>query len=147
MPKCRNCGKEISRYGDYDICPHCGIPDPIPVNYETMDVTKTIKKMAEENADLYRSKSKNTYVLLCLFLGFCGAHSFYILKKTSGFIDIAIALAVTALVGTLLYFLVPALSFFGFLVGFGAAFLCFAIYSFVLRGQDSLKDGNGEYLR
>ena len=147
MPKCRNCGKEISRYEDTDICPHCGCADPVPPNYETMDVTKTIKKMAEENANLYRSKSKNTYVLLCLLLGFAGAHSFYIRKANRGFLDIAITLAVTALIGTLLYFLVPTLSFFGFLIGFGAAFLCFAIYSFALRAQDSLKDGNGEYLR
>ena len=75
MPKCRNCGKDIKRYED-DICPHCGCANPVPKNYETMDVTKTIKKMAAENSDLYRSKSKRAYVLLCLLLGFFGAHNF-----------------------------------------------------------------------
>ena len=145
MPKCRNCGKDIKRYED-DICPHCGCANPVPKNYETMDVTKTIKKMAAENSDLYRSKSKRAYVLLCLLLGFFGAHNFYVGKAKLAIVDIIITLVLVGGLGSLLTFLTP-LSFFGYLIGFGVSFLLFAFNALLLNGRDSLKDGSGEYLR
>ena len=145
MPKCKYCNKEIQKF-DVDICPHCGHPNPVPVDYRTMDVTKTILKLNVDGKSLYRSKSRKTYILLCMFLGWTGAHNFYILKRNLGIIDIVISVILLGGLGSLLSFLTP-LSFFGYLIAFGVDFVCFFVYSFLLQLKDSPRDGNEEFLR
>ncbi|MCR5079664.1 MAG: hypothetical protein K6B65_07100 [Bacilli bacterium] len=145
MPKCKYCNKEIQRF-DADICPYCGQPDPIPKDYRTMDVTKTILKLDVDGDSLYRSKSRKQYILLCMLLGWTGAHDFYIVRNNLGFIDILISVIVIGGLGSGLCFGTP-LSFFGYLIAFGVVFLGFFAYSFVLRLKDSPRDGNGEFLR
>lgn len=144
MPKCQYCGHSIRRL-EADICPSCGHTNPIAKDYKTMDVTASIAKLGE-NVVLYRSRSRKTYVLLCMLLGFAGAHNFYILKKKLGLIDILVSLIIIGALGSMLCFLTPV-SYFGYLIGFGAAFFAFFLYSFRLRVVDSPRDGNGEFLR
>ena len=145
MPECRHCHEQIDKF-ETDICPYCGGKNPIPDTYKTMDITKPITKMNGEKFVLYKSKSQKVYVILCMLLGFSGAHNFYIKKPKYGLVDIIISVVVIAGFGSVLTFATP-LSFFGYLVAFCIAWFMFFVYSFYLRRKDSPRDGDGEFLR
>ena len=125
MPYCKYCHREITRF-DSDICPHCGGKKPLEDNYKTMDVTQTLTGVKLEG-ELYRSKSRKTFALLCCLAGYAGAHSFYLGKNLRG-----------AAAKSFLCYLIPALLI---------VLFYFAAGVFYLFNGQSLKDGHGELLR
>jgi TM2 domain-containing membrane protein YozV len=145
MPKCRYCHKEISALLDKDVCPYCGIKNPIEDNYKTKDMTAFVDPVTG-NYKLYKSKSKRLTGLLCLTLGYFGVHNFYLRFFKKALLDIAITLVAVGGIGSLLFFLTP-LGVWGYLIPFFAVWLGFVGLSVYFYKKDSLKDGNGEFLR
>jgi TM2 domain-containing membrane protein YozV len=146
MPTCRYCHKEISAF-DKDVCPYCGEPHPIDENYKTKDMTQFVDPVTG-NYKLYKSKTRKTAGLLCLFLGWSGAQYFYLEELKRGIIAIVVTLLVTGGLGAALFFLVPVLhNALAFVIPFAANWLFYIGWSFVFFFKDSLKDGNGEFLR
>ena len=143
MPTCRNCGREIGKH-DADLCPYCGTKNPIGEDYLTKDMTSFVDPVGQY--ELYKSRSRKTSALLCLFLGWLGIHSFYLRFKKRGIIELAISLVLIGGVGSLLL-LSPLHPAFCYLIPFGVAFLAYAILSIRYFKDETLKDGNGEFLR
>ena len=90
---CRKCGKEIDDEAAF--CVHCGVAtkDPEPqaqqpvihiVNNNTN--TNTNNNINANNINRYIHKKKWTAFWLCLFLGWAGAHRFYVGKVGTGLI-------------------------------------------------------------
>lgn len=77
---CQHCGQTIAK--DAVICPHCGCqvqeiasaqaaPANIVINNSNTNTNTNI------NRGMARARSKWVALLLCIFLGFLGAHKFY----------------------------------------------------------------------
>lgn len=146
MPKCRNCQRDISRF-DTDICPYCGAQKPIDRNYKTHDVTTFVDPMAKDYK-LYKSKSKRLAVFLSATLGMFGVHDFYLGRPGLAYLNLVITTILIAGGGSLIFFLVPALhSFWAYLIPVGALILFHLLHGLSFLFRDSLKDGNGEFLR
>ncbi|MCI1244993.1 MAG: hypothetical protein LKK13_03145 [Bacilli bacterium] len=146
MPTCRNCHKEISAF-DKDVCPYCGTPHPIDENYRTKDMTQFVDPVTG-NYKLYKSKTRKAAGLLCLFIGFSGAQFFYLEKLRAGVVSLIVTLLAVGGIGCALFFLVPSLAnVWAFLIPFAADWLFYMLGSLVFFFKDSLKDGNGEFLR
>lgn len=143
MPTCKNCHRNISKF-DSDVCPYCGEKDPIESSYKTKDVTQFVDPLSGEY-ELYKSKSKKTMVILMMTLGLFGVPYFYIGKKKEGFIALFSSLVIIGGVGCLLFFTCLSNAW-AFLIPFFALYLLYLILGFVLKGNDSLKDNNGEFL-
>ncbi|MGM9813816.1 MAG: hypothetical protein ACI32C_02810 [Candidatus Enteromonas sp.] len=143
MPKCKNCLREIAKT-DYDVCPYCGTKDPIPADYQTMDVTSLVSKMSPE--ELPHAKSLKVFRLLALTLGFFGAPWFYIKKQKAGWISLVVSLLSFAVFGLLLYCFAWNNAYI-FLIVFGSVWLLQAMFCLVYSFRSNLKDGNGEFLR
>lgn len=86
---CSNCGKEISDKAV--VCPNCGAPTELyRKNETTQQPTINIVNNNSANATAvaggvrYVPKSKWVAFFLCLFLGWCGAHRFYVGKAGTG---------------------------------------------------------------
>lgn len=144
MPTCRNCHKEISSF-DKDVCPYCGTPHPIDDNYHTRDMTGFVDPVTG-NYKLYKSKSKKQAGLLCLLAGYTGAHFFYLEKVKYGIISLVATIILVAGLGSALFFTCWK-SPLAFLVPFFADWLFYIGLSFFYFFKDSIKDGNGEFLR
>lgn len=144
MPYCKSCHKEISRLDD-DVCPYCGVSDPIASDYATKDVTSSFDPVKGEY-ELYKSKSLKAYVLLCAFLGFLGAHDFYAGFWKRGIAFLAGFLIVEGGVGSLIFFLAWR-SFWIYPILFSACFVFDLVLGVLLSRKAPLKDAEGEYLR
>ena len=101
---------------------------------------------------LYKSKSRKTAAILCLLLGFAGIHDFYLGFKKKGLINIIFTACFVGIIGTVMLILnltkvidwsIPG----GYLLPFALVFLFHAGYSLHYLYKDSLKDGNGVFLR
>ena len=101
---------------------------------------------------LYKSKSRVTAAILCLLLGFAGIHDFYLGFKKRGLINIIFTACFVGVIGTVMLILnlnhvidwsIPG----GYLLPFAIDFLFHAGYALRYVFQDSLKDGNGVFLR
>ncbi len=142
MPYCKNCHKEIARF-DQDVCPYCGVSDPIESSYQTMDQTMFIPK--SEGGPLYQSKSRKTYLILCMTLGYLGIHNFYVKKWLLAVIDLLILVLATVGIGLIFFFtFMPNAG--AFLIPFGVVWLFFLVEGIILSKYDSLRDGEGEFL-
>lgn len=146
MPQCRNCHRQISNY-DKDICPFCGTPNPIADDYKTQDMTQFVDPITGDYK-LYKSKSKKVTAYLMLTLGFTGAPYFYTLKTKAAIVVLVTSLLFIGGLGSLFFFLVPALhNVLGYIIPLAVLYLIYAIMSIRIFKGDSLKDGNGEFLR
>jgi len=146
MPTCKNCHREISKF-DADICPYCGCPRPIDDNYKTKDMTGFVDPVSGAYK-LYKSKSRKAAGFLCLFLGWAGAHDFYLGFRKRAVLELAGTLVFVGGFGSLLAFTILTSDLFiAYAAPFFVAFLVYAIASFNYFTKDSLKDANGEFLR
>jgi hypothetical protein len=75
---------------------------PIDENYKTKDMTQFVDPVSG-NYQLYKSKTKKTAALLAIFLGWTGAHFFYLASRKKAFCDLG-HLAIIGGVGSLLFF-------------------------------------------
>lgn len=86
--KCPECNRKISDQAMS--CPKCG--RPLNVSSAFNDFPPPNIGMYTSNADIYTqdmaasAKSRRTALLLCLFLGYFGAHRFYVGKTKSGIV-------------------------------------------------------------
>jgi hypothetical protein len=145
MPQCKNCHREITKF-DNDVCPYCGTLHPIDENYKTKDMTQFVDPVTG-NYQLYKSKSKKTTALLAVFLGWVGAHFFYLGYKKFGIFAILGSVAIIGGVGSLLCFTNTGLGYLGYLVAFIIAWVIYPFYSLKYIKSDTYKDANGEFLR
>jgi len=146
MARCKYCHREISRVRDADICPYCGGVKPIDDDFRTLDVTSVIDPVKGQYKT-YRSRSRKTAALLCALLGYFGVHRFYLYYPLRGFLCIAITLALVGGVGSILAFVAKMPIWLSYLIPFLAVWIFYVIFSFLLKGQNSLKDGRGEFTR
>jgi hypothetical protein len=145
MPECKNCHREISKF-DKDICPFCGQVSPIDENYKTKDMTSFVDPVTG-NYKLYKSKTRKTAGILCLALGWAGAHYFYLGFLKKGGLALLISLLAFASVGLILFFVVKSLGFWSFVIAFALCWAIEAPFCFHYFTSDSVKDSNGEFLR
>ncbi len=88
---CSNCGKEISEKAV--ICPNCGVPTELyrkdAQQAPNINIVNTNTNTNVASTVLaYKHKSKWVALLLCLFLGYFGAHRFYVGKTGTGILYI-----------------------------------------------------------
>ncbi len=146
MPICKNCHHSISSF-DKDICPYCGESNPIDEGYETKDMTQFVDPVSGDYK-LYKSKSRKVSAFLCLFLGYLGAHSFYLGFHKRGIIEAAITLLAVGGIGSILAFALEGkIPFYlPYIILFAALFIVYAVLSIRYFHKDSLKDSRGEFL-
>ena len=145
MPKCKNCGSEISRL-DKDICPFCGTRKPLEgIDDSTQDMTKALETLQELGVEP-KSKSKIISAVLAFVLGIFGAHCYYLGKYKIGLIILGISLATIGGIGSILFFLVfhnalgyliPFFLMEGIMIGVGLSYLL----------RHDITDANGEFLK
>lgn len=143
MPVCKHCHKQISRF-DHDVCPYCGEENPIAEGYETQDVTQFLDQMGEH--ELYKSKSRLTAGLLCIFLGYFGIHDFYLKKYRLAALELTATILLVGGIGTILFLLVLP-NILAFLIPFGVIWLVYVILGIRLLRLQSPRDGEGVLLR
>ena len=143
MPRCRNCGREITRF-DHDICPHCGAKRPIEPGYETMDMTGFIDRMGGGVEELRPARKEKTYRALLFLLGFLGADLFYLGKWERALIVLLGGILLAALIALGLYF-VPGIGLWGILIGASALILGNLVRAFLSLGRE-VRDRDGEAL-
>jgi TM2 domain-containing membrane protein YozV len=98
------------------------------------------------NFQLYKSKSKKTAALLAIFLGWTGAHFFYLGYKKNGIIALIVSLAIIAGGGSLLFF-AAKMGWLAYLLAFLAAWIVYPGLAIRYLKSDTYKDANGEFLR
>ena len=145
MPKCKNCGSEISRL-DKDVCPFCGARKPLEgIDDSTQDMTKALETLQELGVEP-KSKSKIVAAILAFTLGIFGAHCYYLGKYKIGLIALAISLTSIAGVGSILFFavfhnalgyLIPFFIMEALMIGVGVSYLV----------RHDITDANGEFLK
>lgn len=147
MPLCPKCKSKITRL-DKEICPFCGERQPLKnSNYETRDITKVVGDPQLEGSVLYRAKSKKVAIVLCIFLGYFGAHSFYVRKYKQALYFILLTFLLVGVVGTTLFFTFLQGSFWAFLIPILLEEVVLIASSFKYVGRYDLKDGRGELMR
>lgn len=147
MPTCPKCKSKITRL-DKEICPFCGELKPLKgANYDTMDITKVIGDPLLEDTILYRAKSKKVAMILCIFLGYFGVHSFYLHKFKQAFLFILLTIFLIGGIGTLFYFTFLKDSFWAYLIPLFVEEIVLIALSFKYVGRVDLKDGRGELMR
>ncbi len=143
MPRCRNCGREITRF-DQDICPHCGAKRPIDPGYETMDMTGFLDRMGGGVEELRPARKERTYRILLFLLGFLGADLFYLGKWEKGLFALLGGLLLAGLLALGLYF-VPGIGLWGILIALALLLAAHLVRAFLSLGRE-VRDRDGEAL-
>ena len=88
---CQNCGSEVAEKASF--CPNCGSrlgqfsqPMQQPVVVNVVNTNTNTNNNINSSAGYYPAKSKWTAFFLCLFLGYLGAHRFYVGKSFTAFV-------------------------------------------------------------
>ena len=145
MPNCRNCGARLTKF-DKDICPVCGIKDPLQgVSSETVEITSQIdiSEMKEGQKVVRRRK---TLLLLFLTLGFTGAPFFYMKKMVFGLISLLANLLVMGGLFAILYLAAHAHIAVAIIVPVLVSYFINAIIGVIFNYVPDLKDGEGEFI-
>ena len=145
MPNCRNCGARLTKF-DKDICPVCGIKDPLQgVTSETVEITSQVDLSEfQEGQKVVRRRKK--MLIFFLTLGFTGLGYFYLKKKKEAFFAITISLLLMSS-GFLLLHLVASLNIaLSIIFPVIAVYIVHAIFGLVLYFTPNLKDGEGEFV-
>ena len=145
MPNCRNCGARLTKF-DRDICPVCGAKNPLDgVISDTVEVTTEID-LSDENFSNYKPLYKKTLLLLFILIGWTGAPFFYLKNNKWGFAYLALNLVLIVGIGLPLM-LATALTFWGFVISLGIAYLANIIVGLVFFFMNNLRDSGGNYVR
>ena len=145
MPNCRNCGARLTKF-DKDICPVCGIKDPLQgVTSETVEITSQVDLSEfQEGQKVVRRRKK--MLIFFLTLGFTGLGYFYLKKKKEAFFAITISLLLMSS-GFLLLHLVASLNIaLSIIFPVIAVYIVHAIFGLALYFTPNLKDGEGEFV-
>lgn len=84
MAYCSNCGNRLTEGAKF--CPNCGhsVKKQTTAN-ESMEQPKIVYVQApQQDIYVHERKSKGLAMTLCFFLGWMGAHEFYLRKYLSG---------------------------------------------------------------
>ena len=78
MAYCVNCGKELESGAKF--CTNCGHPATINQVQDTPQQTVVYVQVPQQDIYVHERKSKGLALTLCFFLGWMGAHEFYLRK-------------------------------------------------------------------
>jgi len=78
MSYCVNCGKELESGAKF--CTNCGHPAIINQVQNTPQQTVVYVQAPQQDIYVHERKSKGLALTLCFFLGWMGAHEFYLRK-------------------------------------------------------------------
>ena len=147
MPKCKNCHENITKF-DKEICPFCGGKKPLEgVDDSTYDITQFVDIMKKSDQEVkFKQRKRVANGLLCMFLGIFGADAFYLGFKKIGFIRLIIDILIYAAISLILFFFTE-LSFYSFIIPFGALFIIYFIIGIINLSIRGKKDINGVFLR
>lgn len=147
MPKCKYCHENITKF-DKEICPFCGGKKPLEgVDDSTYDITQFVDIMKKSDQEVkFKQRKRVTNGLLCMFLGIFGADAFYLGFKKIGFIRLIIDILIYAAISLILFFFTE-LSFYSFIIPFGALFIIYFIIGIINLSIRGKKDINGVFLR
>jgi len=144
MPKCRNCGSQLSKF-DKDICPICGTKEPLKgVTSDTLEVTSEISLDADV---AFRVCLKRTMFIFFVTLGVFGAGFFYLKKIKTGIIWLICHLFVIAIAILSLYNFANLSLQLSIILPICVGYLLNILIGIVFCLNPSLKDGEGEYVR
>ncbi len=145
MPICRHCGSRISKL-DKDRCPICGEINPLEgVNSDTVEVTSVLDISPDDYSD-YKPRTRKTFLLLSILIGWLGTQFFYLKYKRAGLIWLLANLAILGggfaafffgVHSLLLAILIPLLVVYAANVSFGL----------VIFFKPNFKDANSNLLR
>ena len=145
MPNCRNCGARLSKF-DTDLCPVCGIKDPLQgTSSETVEITSQIDlaEMKEGQKVLRRRKK---FIAYFFSLGFTGLPFFYIKKNILGLIWLVVNLAVLGGLFAVFYFAVSAHIAVAIIVPLLIVYAVNAVVATIYNFLPDIKDGEGEFI-
>ena len=145
MPNCRNCGARLSKF-DTDLCPVCGIKDPLQgTSSETVEITSQIDlaEMKEGQKVLRRRKK---FIAYFFSLGFTGLPFFYIKKNILGLIWLVVNLAVLGGLFVVFYFAMSAHIAVAIIVPLLIVYAINAVVATVYNFLPDIKDGEGEFI-
>lgn len=147
MPKCKYCHENITKF-DKEICPFCGGKKPLEgVDDSTYDITQFVDIMKKSDQEVkFKQRKRVANGLLCMFLGIFGADAFYLGFKKIGFIRLIIDILIYAAISLILFFFTE-LSFYSFIIPFGALFIIYFIIGIINLSIRGKKDINGVFLR
>lgn len=147
MPKCKYCHENITKF-DKEICPFCGGKKPLEgVDDSTYDITQFVDIMKKSDQEVkFKQRKRVANGLLCMFLGIFGADAFYLGFKKLGFIRLIIDILIYAAISLILFFFTE-LSFYSFIIPFGALFIIYFIIGIINLSIRGKKDINGVFLR
>lgn len=144
MAKCKYCHEVISRL-DKDVCPFCGGVKPLDgTDTSTQDVTKVIDQL--ENQVKIKHKSRILTAILAAFLGFLGAHFFYLGKCKKGLLTAAICLGFIGGLGSILYFAAGWKSALAFLIPYFVIEVGLLFVAYIYLTKHNIQDSHGEFL-
>jgi len=145
MPKCRYCHEQLSRL-DKDVCPFCGGRKPLEgVESTTVDITKILSPIELKKQHL-QPRSKVTAFFLATFLGFLGAHEFYVGRIKKGFIILLISLLLIGGAGSAVFFLLWKNPL-AYIIPYAVLEIIYLSYGIYLLKSKTYKDHRGEFLR
>ncbi len=146
MLKCRNCGQKLTKFHK-EMCPYCGIKNPIEDFTDSSDTTQAIDKIKEEEL-VFNEKSYRNYTLFSLFLGIFSVDLFYLGFKTLALMRLLINFGIW-LVSFLTIFLINNdLLIVSIFAPLGVLYLLYFFYGlFKLIKRNHIKDKNGVYLK
>lgn len=147
MPKCRNCGEEITKF-DKDICPYCGFKEPYDIDeYKTRDVTQTIDMIKDENNHIdFIIHKKIIAFVFCLLLGFFSIDLVYLGYKKLAIVRTIINFVISSILFLFIFFLTE-LGFYSLLIAIGIPVSIYFFYSFSYLLRRGIRDSNGVYIK
>lgn len=152
MPKCKNCGHNLTLY-DKDVCPFCGEKNPIePGKDNTADITKFVDNADDFSSDkIYKRKKKKIYVILMATLGIFSCHLFYIKRYSQASFLLLCNMLFIGGAGYLLSlcfkFPVDNMYFLYWIISLGIVVIFYIVLSLITLFKGVVTDNDGQILR
>lgn len=144
--KCKNCGNNLTKFNK-EICPYCGIKDPIDDYLDSSNTTQAIDKIYEEDKN-FKQKDFKKYCFLLMFLGIFGIDSIYLGKIYNLVVRLICNVCFFLILFLSIYLSNDSLLVLSILLPIGILFLFYLIYGLIILFLDKKpKDKNGVYLK